>query len=153
MKKIVIVDIQKEEDLIEKYNVNIVNHNLISYLIKKTIYVNKDEKIEIIIHNKCNTKIDVKENIIEGLKLEYEQMLKGQERNNILQLFLLFLGITLLFLSTFLNDEFIWKEMLLIIGWVPIWEMVDIELFTESKERKIRRNIERLLNSEFKIES
>ena len=126
---------------------------MINYLIKKTIYVNKDEKIEIIIHNKCNTKIDVKEKIIEGLKLEYEQMLKGQERNNILQLFLLFLGITLLFLSTFLNDEFIWKEMLLIIGWVPIWEMVDIELFTESKERKIRRNIERLLNSEFKIES
>lgn len=153
MKKLIRIDIQNEEDIIEKYNSNIVNHNLIEYILKSSMYIRSDEEIEIIIYNKCNTKIDIKENIINGLKLEYTNTTKEYRRNNILQILLLFLGIILLFLSTLVNENFIWKEILLIGGWVPIWEMVNIELFKESKERRNKTIIKKLLNSEFKIES
>ena len=30
----------------------------------------------------------------------------------------------------------IWHEVILIGGWVPIWEAIDIELFRDTKERK-----------------
>lgn len=152
MKKIIIVDIQNEADLIEKYNINVAKHSLINYLLKRA-YFTYSEELEIIIHNKCNTKIDIKEKIVEGLKLEYELTIKKHNRNNILQLFLFFLGVFLLFLSTLIHEELVWKEILLISGWVPIWEMINIELFDESKGRKTKKIIEKLLNSNFKIET
>jgi len=89
MKKLIRIDIQNEEDIIEKYNSNIVNHNLIEYILKSSMYIRSDEEIEIIIYNKCNTKIDIKENIINGLKLEYINTTKEYRRNNILQILLL----------------------------------------------------------------
>jgi len=89
MKKLLKIDIQNEEDIIEKYNSNIVNHNLIEYILKSSMYIRSDEEIEIIIYNKCNTKIDIKENIINELKLEYINTTKEYRRNNILQILLL----------------------------------------------------------------
>ena len=58
----------------------------------------------------------------------------------------------MLFLSSFVSEDFIWKELLLIGGWVPIWEMVDIELFNESRGRRTKKIIEKLIESEFELE-
>ena len=151
MKKIIKIYIQNEEDLIETYNADIINHSLIEHILKQSIYTKEKENIKIIINNKCITKINIQEKILDGLQLEYEHTIKEHQRNNLIQTFLLLLGITFLFLSTLVPEEFIWKEILLIGGWVPIWEMVDIELFKEFKERRTKKIIEKLVNSEFEI--
>lgn len=147
------IDLNKEEDLIEKYDNNLVNHQLIEYILKKSFYINKEEPIKIVINNKINTNIFIREKIIEGLQLEYSLKIKEHYRNNLIQFLLLLLGITFLFLSSFFGEDVIWKEVMVIGGWVPIWEMVRIELFDESKIRKTKRLIKKLIKSEFEIEN
>lgn len=153
MEKIVTIDIQNEEDLVGIYNSNIANYNLIDYILKKTLYTNKNDKIIFIIHNKCNTKLPIKDIIINGLNLEYEHLIKEYKKNTLLQIALLFLGLFFLFLSTILVKESIWHEFLVIAGWVPLWEMIDIELFSDSKNRRKKHIIEKLLNCEFIIQN
>jgi len=152
MEKVIRIDIRKEEDLIDAYDNTIVNHKLIDYILKNAMYTKKEDKIKLVINNKCNTEIFIREKIIDGLKREYDYIIKEHYRNNIIQLLLLLLGITLLFLSSFVSEDFIWKELLLIGGWVPIWEMVDIELFNESRGRRTKKIIEKLIESEFELE-
>lgn len=153
MEKIVTIDIQNEEDLVGIYDSNIANYNLIDYILKKTLYTNKNDKITFIIHNKCNTTLPIKDIIINGLYLEYEYLIKEYKKNTLLKIALLFLGLFFLFLSTILVKESIWHEFLVIAGWVPLWEMIDIELFSDSKNRRKKHIIEKLLNCEFKIQN
>ena len=153
MEKIIHIDNLSEEDLVEKYNDEMINHDLVEYILKKTIFISNEDSIKIILANKCNTKIPIKEKIIEGLKLEYEHTIIEHKRNNLIQLFLLLLGIIFLFLSTKVSEDFIWKEILLIGGWVPIWEMVDIELFKDFRGRRTKKVIEKLIKSDIKIEN
>jgi len=153
MERVIKIDINSEEHLLEKYDTSIVNHQLIEYIIKKSLYFDKEDTIKIVINNKCNTNVFIREKIIEGLKLEYSLKIKEHYRNNLIQFLLLLLGITFLFFSTFFGEKLIWKEVMVIGGWVPIWEMVRIELFDESKIRRIKKLIIKLIKSEFEIEN
>ena len=51
-------------------------------------------------------------------------------------------------LSRIINNESIWKEILLITGWVPIWELVDIALFSNTTSKGKRKIIKKLYESE-----
>lgn len=86
--------------------------------------------------------------ITDELKQEYNKSLKLYHITNIRQLFLLLLGIFFLFLSTLIKEDVIWKEVLLIGGWVPIWETIDIELFSDLEGRRKRIILKKLLKSE-----
>ena len=55
------------------------------------------------------------------------------------------MGAFIIFLSTKVPEDLFWKEVLVIIGWVPIWEMFEVELFPDAEERKRRKAIKRLL--------
>lgn len=52
------------------------------------------------------------------------------------------------FLSTKIQGSGMWKEILLITGWVPIWEMIEVELFPDAYGRRERKLINKLLKSE-----
>ena len=58
------------------------------------------------------------------------------------------MGVMFIFLSTKIDDSTIWKEVLVILGWVPIWEMMEVELFPDAAERKRRKAIKKLLKCE-----
>lgn len=148
MEKVINVDILKEEDLLEKYNVKRANKNLIEYLIKESRYVEDYEKITVLVNNKCKTKIDIIEKITEGLKDEYDKVSREYHRNNIIQIALIILGIVFLFISSLIDESVIWKEVVLIIGWVPIWEAVDLELFRDFSGRRRKKIIAKLLSSD-----
>lgn len=148
MEKEIIVDILNEKDLIEKYNSESINKKLIEYVIKEAKYVKDYEKINIVINNKCNTKINLEEKLIEGLKFEFEQVSRESHRNNIIQVTLILLGIIFIFLSSLIAETYIWKEIILIIGWVPIWEAVDLELFRDFSGRRRKNIIAKLLSSD-----
>ena len=83
-----------------------------------------------------------------GLKQEYEKSKKIYHITNIKQLLLSLLGIIFLFLSTLIQEDIIWKEVLLIGGWVPIWEAIELELFSDSEERRKRMILKNLLKTE-----
>lgn len=149
MEKIIEVYLHDKYDLVEKYNENKLSKELIEYITKQAIPVGKNDKIKIVLNVKCdNMDRDCTELLKVGLSEEYNRIIKEHEITNIKQFCLLILGIIFLFLSTLINDETIWKEILLIIGWVPIWEAVDIELFSDIKSKRKKKIIKKLLNSE-----
>lgn len=152
MEKTIKLDITNAENLLERYNEDIINHKLIEYIINKSFYTGKNDKIKIIINNKIKTDIDIKEMIIKSLKEEYIKIEKEYYRNNFIQIVLLILGSIILFLSTLFSQNFILKEILVIGGWVPIWEVMNIELFSDFKGRRKKLIILKLIESEFIIQ-
>ncbi|MDD5980408.1 MAG: hypothetical protein PUC23_04805 [bacterium] len=146
MEKIIYVDLENESDLFEKYNKNIVSEELINYIIKNSIHIDNETKIKIVINTKIKG-IDIVSLIKEGLIFEHQKSIKEHERNNIIQILYLILGIFAIFLSTLINET-IFKEIILIGGWVLIWTMVEMELFQDNKNKLKRHILKRLIASE-----
>ena len=125
-----------------------VSRDLMEYIIKQARVIDKNEKIKLTINKSSDIKINSVKLIIAGLKDEFKISKQQHYHNNIEQIYLLLLGIILLFIATRINVDVIWKEILLISGWVPIWEMVKLELFPDVEGRIKRRIIRRLIRSE-----
>ena len=151
MKKIIEIDLNSKEDLLERYNNKRISKDLVEYLINETNFVSKKDSVVIQINNNIKADIDIAKYLINGLKDEYESTIRSHLKNNIIQLVLFFLGIFFLFLSTQINSSDIWKEILLIGGWVPIWEMIDLELFNDFRGRKRKRILQKLMDSQIII--
>lgn len=151
MKKVIEIDLNNKEDLLERYNNKRISKDLVEYLINETNFINKKVNIVIQINNNIKTDIDIVKYLTNGIKDEYVSNIKSHLKNNIIQIVLFFLGIFFLFLSTQINDNDIWKEILLIGGWVPIWEMIDLELFNDFRGHKRKRILQKLLDSEIII--
>ena len=148
MECLIKINIDNKHDLINKYNEKNLSDKLLEYIINQTIFTKRNKKIKILI----NKKIDIKENSIEiireGLKKEYNKSLEERNRNNVKQFILLILGMIFIFIATRIENRGMWREIILITGWVPIWEMVKIELFSDVYGRRKRRIIKKLLTSE-----
>lgn len=130
----------------EKYNDNIVSKDLINYILQQSKFINKKDKIKIVI-NKTFDKSVV--NIIkQGLTDEYLLTLKKRNINNIEQIIFLILGIFCLFFSATI-DMAIFKEIVLIGGWVLIWETIELELFSDSQIKRNKMILKKLLKSDF----
>lgn len=146
MEKIVEIDIKHECDLYDKYNSNRVSQELVNYIIDEASRYIRNEKIVLVINNKLGKDIECKKLLDEGLRLEYEKSIRRHQRNNVMQIFYLILGIFTLFLASFFNEG-IFKELIVIGGWVFIWELVEVELFSETTGMKKRRIIKKILKS------
>ena len=116
-------------------------------MIKEASKIRDNDSIRIEINKDCKTDYNVESLIKKGLISEYEKNIKEFERNNIIQLLLLIFGVLFIFISSLISETSIWKEVILIIGWVPIWEMVDLELFKDFRGIKEKKIITRLLSS------
>lgn len=144
MEKTIEIDIVNEDDLFEKYNKNKVSKDLINYIIESIPRFKKKDILKIKINNR------VKEScipfIIDGLKEEYQKSVNAHYYTNIVQTIYLLVGIIVLSISTII-EKVIFKEIVLIGGWVLIWSMVELELFSDTSGRRKRRILKKLLNS------
>lgn len=86
--------------------------------------------------------------MITGIEKEYEFSYKKLRYNNLFQLIFIILGTFALFLATLLKDNIILNEIIIIGAWVLIWESIDLELFSETKQRGRRKILKRILRSE-----
>ena len=64
-----------------------------------------------------------------------------------MQLIYLIIGILSLVLSSLIKEN-IFKELILISGWVLIWSMIEIEIFSDTELKRKRKILKQLLNSE-----
>ena len=147
MEKEIKIDLLDEIDITEKYNDDKISKDLLEYLIKEARFVKKREKIKIIVNNKCQTKLNYQDILHNSFKEEYIHNLKEHLRNNILQIIFLLVGLFFIFLSFKVENQ-IWKEIFLIGGWVPIWEMVDLELFSDIRGIRRKKILLKLSKSE-----
>lgn len=146
--KVIEIDITNKEDLYEKYNKKVVSKDLINYMIESIPHFNKSDKLKIVINNSTSEKINCTKLIKDGLNNEYNKSLLKYHKTNIVQLIYLIIGIIALILSTLINGT-IFKEIILIGAWVLIWEMIELELFSDTQEKKKRIILKKLLDSEF----
>ncbi len=137
------INIVDESDLYDKFNREELSQELISYIIDEASLVKSEDKIRIIIPKVNN----LKERLQQSFNREYERTIKIHHNNNILQVLLFILGVLFIFFSTRINES-VWKEIFLIGGWVPIWEMIELELFNDFRGRKKKKILSKLLKSE-----
>lgn len=147
MEKVIEVAIQEKEDLVEKYSDKKVRKELIEYILDEAMDTNKKDEIKIVITKKFNTVKDYSSLIIQGFKREYEQSLKLHHLTDLKQFAFLIWGILSLFISTKVSDTGIWEELFLIGGWVPLWEMIDLEIFSDIQEKRKRKILKKLINA------
>lgn len=148
MDKIIEIDLSDKYDLVEKYNEKNVSKDLIKYIIDEAMDVSKKDKIIIEINKKFQLNKSCKNLIIEGLNREYNESLQLHKLIDLKQWLFLAWGIIALFIYSLIEEDTAWKEILLIATWVPLWEMIDLEIFSDHDERKKRRVLKKLLNSE-----
>lgn len=132
--------------LFETYNKNIISRNLIDYLLDQTVRIKRKENINLIIHVTKETK-GCSSLIQNRLKAEYQKNLRIHSIINIKQVTLLLLGLILLFISTLIKDTEVFHEAILIGAWVPIWEAVELELITDTKEKRKRIRLKKLMKA------
>lgn len=150
MENIIKVDINNVEDLLERYDNKKANQDLLNYIIDKSMNIDKYSDIKILI-NKNNIKLDIKSLISQGLIDEYNKSFNTYEKTNLIQSALFILGFIILIISFIIGETGLLHELLLIVGWVPIWEVVHLELFTDFKERKKRLVLKKLIKSEIEV--
>lgn len=149
MEQIIEIDLTNKHNLIDKYNERKVSHGLIEYIIKQAEDAVLYDEIKIIINKKCHIDEDCIKLIKEGLQEEYNRSLKKRDDNNIKQLIFFGLGILFIYLSTLIKNGDVWKEIILITGWVPIWKMIEVEILPDVAGRRKRKIINKILKSEF----
>lgn len=148
MEKIITVDVLDESTATETYNNNMISSELITYIIDEAKYISKKDKIKIIINKEANIKNEYSEMIKKGFERAYIKSMQIHHIIDFRQVFFGILGVLILFGASFVNDESIWKEILLIGSWVLIWETIELELFSDAEERRKRKILKNLMNAE-----
>lgn len=141
------IDLIDKYDLVEKYNKSVVSRNLISYIVEQASEYPTNSEFRIIVSKKCPIEHDSTKLIKDGLTIEFKKAKAFHRNENYKQLFYLFIGIALIFLSTVFDNEVI-KEILSISAWVPLWEAVDLALFSEVREVAQITMLRNLINGE-----
>ena len=143
--KSITVNLTRESDLYERYNDD-VSDALIKYLIKEA---KTKDKIEVIIKTKLE--IDNIEFLIKkGLQQELNDTKRIDKFYDFKQLRFFVIGIIFLLISTLMGYEIL-RELVLIIGWFTIYEVVEITFNTSSILRRKRNAIKKLLSCNIKI--
>lgn len=143
--KTIKVNIRKELDLYKKYS-DEVSEELLKYLIDEAKV--KDD-VEVVINTKLNIK-NIDKLIIKGLTDTYNDIRKIDKIYDSKQIILFIIGIIFLTISTLTQPEIV-KEVILIIGWVFVWEVLDITINIDSKQKRQKRIIKKLLNCQIKV--
>ncbi len=151
MLKTININLLNKEDFLEKYNDNDVSADFLEYLIKKGKNISKKDDLVLNIKVDFKNDLNIKDMLIQTLNKEYLNTVNDHYFNNLFQIMLFLLGIIFLSLSTLFKEDNIWKEILLIGGWVPIWEMLELELFSDVRGRKRKFIIKKLINSKINI--
>jgi hypothetical protein len=146
MERVVNIDINDKHDLYETYNDNYLNKNLLDYLIRYSSSFKKNDQIVIIIDNNATWKRNFESIMKQSLQHERERLKLQYRDMNIKQLIWLITGSLIIMISTFLPPSAM-QEILLVLGSVPIWEAVSIELFKDTEVRKKIKTINLLMNS------
>jgi len=143
--KSIVVNIRRERDLYEKYSNN-VSSELIKYLIDEAKV--KDD-VEIIV----NTKLDINniDKLIKAGLQESIMNLRSIDRfYDSKQVILFIVGIIFLIISTLTKPEII-KELILIIGWIAVWEVLDIAINIDSKQKYNKKIVNKLINCKITV--
>lgn len=150
------VDMSEKKYFVSKYNDNTLAPKLKDYLLNEIIGYDINTKINIIIDAKFDLTEEEKEHykklIIKEFKESNDEILYEIDQSNLKKLTLSLIGILFIIASYFFNHIIgeVLEEILMIFGWVALWEVAYAILFTDaSRRRKIKRN-KQIINANIK---
>ena len=152
----IIINIDNEDDYINKYNSNNLSNDLSNYIYEECKGKPFNNKIGIII--KCSFKLneekqkDIVNKIHNNYKIDLEENLLIIKYSTIKKIAIFLLGILCLYLSYFLKINFVLSETVLIIGWVAIWEAAYAWLFESDKNKIKIKRLKKLSTCNIKFE-
>lgn len=150
MEKTININVNTNEDILEKYDKEKVADELISYLLERTKYLKKKDTVKIIIKNKTDLEDnEIKKLIIGGLKEDYDESVRLNKINDYKEILFFLIGLAFIILSGYLKNNFTIKELLSIGGWIFIWETIEMELVSDSFEKRKRMLLKKLINSKY----
>jgi len=147
MKKVIKINLNSEEDLVDKYNEEHVSKELTDYILKQTHFINKKDEKYVIINKKFEK--DSIGLIKTGLRNECLSAIKQSKFDNIKQITFLLLGLLCLVLYALIDNVEIFSEIILIGGWILIGEAIEIQLFSDAEIKRRKMIIKKILESEF----
>lgn len=148
MEKIIEIDLLEPDYLYEKYNHKKVSKELIDYIINMSLEFDKNDSFKIILNNYLEDSQDAVSLIKEGLNNAYNKSYQLYLRTGLIQAIYFIAGIITLSLSRIIPSSVI-REVVLICGWVLIWTMVELEIFSDASEKHKRKILKKILNGEF----
>lgn len=148
--KIIDITLKSLEDAKSIYNDNTLSEELSNYIYKECLGINIKKSFKIRI--KPYFKITEKEKdelvtlIRSNFGLDIQEKLIHRKRENIKQALLFVIGIFFIFLSNLVHLEsvFIMNEVLLIAGWVQIWEAVYSIFFVDTSNNYSIKRLKQL---------
>ncbi len=131
------VNLDNIEEIYHPWNKNTLNPTLVTYLYDECLGKNKKSKIDIHIYtNDLLTtlqKEEIRKIIHVHFKEEQKEIKLKKQVSHLFHFVMLGMGLFFLFLSFLFKIQLV-EEVLLILGWILIWEVVENLLFEKSKE-------------------
>ena len=142
----IIIHLNEEKDYINKFNPNRISEELYNYIINEAKTISLTDKIIIeIIQNEYLLTDLQKEELCKVIKMTYEDdmndLIYFDNKLVLKDLILLLIGIIITFICFLFKNLPPISEIILIKGWLMIWEALDKLLFsrTENKIKITRR--------------
>ena len=135
------ITLKSFDDSVSKFNDESLNEELGNYILRECSGLSFREKIVIRIKTQFEITKEQKQDLVgmirENFGLEISEKLDHVKYENIKKLLLMIAGIIFVLLSEIipLDHIFIIEEVLLIIGWVAIWEAIDSLIFVDIKRK------------------
>ena len=150
MDRVINIDINDKHDLYEPYNDNYLNKDLIDYLIRQGIPFKKKDKVTIEVDNNVRKRKNFEQILKQSLKMEKNRLQQKYKDMNKKQTSWFIMGAIIILLGYIISESSALHEIIIVVGSVPIWEAISIELFKDTEIRKKIQVIDLLLKSQIK---
>lgn len=148
----VIIDLKKKGDFVSRYNNNTLDSKLKEYIINELVGYSTESKVTITINSAFELTEEEKEHYVKILKEEFKEDLDEEKylvkKNKIKEIYSAVVGTLFILASYFMNLDIlgVLKEIILIVGWVLIWEVAYSIIFTNGKRKISLRRLKQISN-------
>lgn len=144
------ISFDEKDDYINQFNENKLSNNLSNYILDECRGKSLDNRITLNV--KVNFKISSKEKeefvkmVHENYKSDLEEYMLILRHTNLKKVIIFFVGVILIYLSYFkdIGNTKVISEVILVIGWVAIWEAAYTWLFENSQNRVTIKRLKQL---------
>lgn len=151
--KIITIEVNNLNDVFNIYNPEIINDELHNYIMHQCLGVSVYKPLKFMIEGNFND--DEKEKIESAIKNYYKSYINHYKSidkyDDWVRLILLLIGIVLIFASQ--KFDFVISELLLVIGWVAIWELGYDILFYKQKRKRDYFRYKQIYSSKIEFKS
>lgn len=146
------IELKDKKDFVSKYNSNRISSDLYNYLKDEIKLTTIKENIKIEIKPEFKMSDEEKEllalNIKKTCKEEIDDIKYLEERILLKELLLLLIGSIIIFLCFLVKNSAFISEIILIIGWLFIWESLYSIIFRRTKNKILKERLKSIIKSD-----